>query len=344
MQDPVEHYHVDPLVDPGGLLRRHRGVRRAPALGEGRAVDLLSEIPSSSDSPFTLPRGSSSLASPAALRSSPPPPPTGREAGVQPRALALEASVAIVVCKVLGTGEPGDPRVGGRVRRDPAARRAGSVHDQCRHLPARRRLGLEGAEGLGDRGCRSGDRQHEPRPRRRAGARAECAGRVALFVVAAILFIAYAHTALGHGHARLERLYGFASEVGRTVHATSVQETILAHARSAVDAERRPRPRRRAAPTRSPASSSAIGVRSPPAHDAADPTAWWSPAVAGQTVLLTGSRGSIARRGGGRGRALRRGPPRRRVDLHGRRRAAARDARAPRPAVARSHRPGRAAP
>jgi diguanylate cyclase (GGDEF)-like protein len=110
-----------------------------------------------------------------------------------------------------------------------------------------------------------------------------------LFVVAAILHVAYrAYTALGVGHARLERLYGFASDVGSSLHAESVQETILAHARTAVDAEvaglvlvdglRRP------------STEVVLSGEEPPVTRAvsiSDTPSWWNPALHGDAAVLT---------------------------------------------------------
>jgi len=58
-----------------------------------------------------------------------------------------------------------------------------------------------------------------------------------LIVVAAVLHIAYrAYTGLSESHARMELLYGFTSEVGRSVQPESVQRSILTEARDALRA------------------------------------------------------------------------------------------------------------
>jgi len=59
-----------------------------------------------------------------------------------------------------------------------------------------------------------------------------------LLVVAGVLHVAYrAYTQLGHGHARMEVLYGFTSEVGQSVQADAVRRSILIQARDALGAE-----------------------------------------------------------------------------------------------------------
>ena len=106
-----------------------------------------------------------------------------------------------------------------------------------------------------------------------------------LLVVAGILQVAYrAYTALGHGHARLERLYGFASSVGRSDDLNTVQEAILAHTRSAVDAttaglviiDAHQRPVRMVV-----MSEDGTVQRS----EAPGTTAWWTPALVGEPVV-----------------------------------------------------------
>jgi diguanylate cyclase (GGDEF)-like protein len=203
---------------------------------------------------------------------------------------ALEVAVAVVVYRlVLGSGEPGDPR--GWV----AAFAATLLLDILGAFTVSAAISLHGG----------GWDWEELRESVQQGAGA-AVGNTSLalvavlvlerdvraiwllVVVAAILFVAYrAYTALGHGHTRLERLYGFASDVGRSQHADSVQETILSHARSAVDAttaglvllDDRQRASSAMVLTEG-AAPKATGV------DLTEPP-WWADALQGETVFVT---------------------------------------------------------
>src|SRR4051812_35331847 len=201
---------------------------------------------------------------------------------------ALEAALAIVVYRlVLGSGEPGDPRGWA------AAFAATLLIDVLGAFT------VSGAISLHGGGWDWGELRDSVVEGVGAAVGNTSLALVAvlvlerdvratwlLIVVAAILFVAYrAYTALGHGHARLERLYGFANDVGRSQHAESVQETILSHARSAVDAttaglvlvdeQRRTAKAIVLVDDRAPTTS---------AVDHTDPGQWWFPALRGDTV------------------------------------------------------------
>ena len=199
----------------------------------------------------------------------------------------LEASVALVVYRlVLGSGEPGDPR--GWVAAFSATllldvigaftiSAAISLHGGGWDWPELRESVFEGAgAAVGNTSLALVAVLVLERDVRAAWL---------LLVVAGILHVAYrAYTALGHGHARLERLYGFASSVGRSDHLDTVQEAILAHARSAVDAttaglvvvdaDQRP-------VNMVVMSEDGIAQRS----EAPGTTAWWTPALIGEPVV-----------------------------------------------------------
>jgi diguanylate cyclase (GGDEF)-like protein len=119
-----------------------------------------------------------------------------------------------------------------------------------------------------------------------------------LVVVAAVLHIAYrAYTELGHGHARMELLYRFTSEVGQSVQADSVRRSILVQTREALSAES-------AQLVMLPVGDGAGTLYRLGAGDVLDASPlvtgdgepWWWPASAGTPVLLPRRSGVTAGR------------------------------------------------
>ncbi|MEJ7584627.1 MAG: diguanylate cyclase, partial [Acidimicrobiales bacterium] len=108
-----------------------------------------------------------------------------------------------------------------------------------------------------------------------------------LLIVAGVLHLAYrAYTQLGHGHARMEVLYGFTSEVGRSVQADSVRRSILVQARDALGADEAQLVL--LSPSGGPAtlfSLTSDGVLQSKHVVTTAPT-WWAQAAEGQPVLV----------------------------------------------------------